>query len=284
MPPPPERHPSIIPPADRGNKRYTVLRRIIKDLKKYFFFSIVSAKSQLKTEVANSYLNWVWWILEPFCFMLIYVFVYGYIFQAREANFPVFIFLGITLWDFFNRTVQISVRLVRNNKGIVSKIYMPKYILLLTKIWVNGFKMLVSLGIVAVMIGYYHIPLTWNVLYLLPILGTLMLLAFGTGTLLMHFGVYLDDLTNLVNISTRLLFYVTGIFYSVSTRVPAPHGEILSKANPIAFLLESARNVLLYGEAPEIKLLLAWFAAGCLLSYVGIQVIYKNENNYVKAL
>ncbi len=256
----------------------------MKDLKKYFAFSVVSAKSQLKNEVANSYLNGIWWVLEPLCFMLIYTLIFGYVFKAREEHFPIFIFIGISMWDFFNRTIQISSRLVRNNKGIVSKIYMPKYVLLMTKIWVNGFKMLISLGIVAVMMCFARITITWNVLLLIPILLALTLLTFGFGTLLMHFGVYLDDLSNVVAIGTRVLFYLTGVFYSVSTRVPAPYGAILSKLNPIAFLLEAARDVLLYQSTPDLALLLAWLAGGIAVSYVGIRVIYKNENNYVKAM
>ena len=49
-----------------------MLNRAFHDLKKYFRYSVVSAKSKLRAEVANSYLNWLWWILDPLCFMLIY--------------------------------------------------------------------------------------------------------------------------------------------------------------------------------------------------------------------
>lgn len=260
------------------------MQRLVKDLKKYLRFSFVSAKSQLKAEVANSYLNWVWWILEPMCFMLIYAFIFGVVFQAKEANFPAFIFIGITIWDFFNRTVTVSVKLVRNNKGIVSKVYLPKYVLLLTKIWVNGFKMLISFGIIAGMLIYYKISLTWNVLYVLPSVLILMLLSFGIGTILMHFGVFLDDLSNVISIALKILFYLTGIFYKVSSRVPAPYGEKLAKWNPVAFLLESIREALLYGQAPDTGWLLFWFVVSILITYCGIRTIYRNENSYVKAL
>lgn len=247
-------------------------------------FSFVSAKSQLKSEVANSYLNWLWWILEPICFMLIYAFIFGVVFNAGEEKFSVFIFVGITVWDFFNRTATVSVKLVRNNKGIVSKVYLPKYVLLLTKVWVNGFKMLISFGIIAGMMIFYRISLTWNVLFIVPIILTLMILSFGIGTILMHFGVFLDDLSNLVSIGLRVLFYLTGIFYNVSSRVPAPYGELLEKVNPVAFLLESTRRVLIYGQAPDLKWLAFWFVISMLITYCGIQTIYKNENSYVKVL
>ncbi len=260
------------------------MQRIIKDLKKYFNFTLMSAKSQLKSEVSNSYLNWIWWILEPLCFMLVYAWIFGVVFQAEEANFPVFIFIGLTVWDFFNRTIKVSVKLVRNNKAIVSKVYIPKYVLLLTKVWVNSFKMVISLGIVVGMILFYRVEITWNVLFIFPILMILMIISFGIGTFLMHFGVFLDDLSNVVSIGLKIMFYMTGIFYNVSARVPAPYGEILLKINPIAFLLESTRKVLLYGQTPEIGWLCFWAAVGCMILYGGIQTIYINENNYVKAL
>ena len=53
------------------------MSRFFRDLRKYWNYTFYSAKSQLKTEVANSYLNWAWWVIEPFCFMLIYAFIFG---------------------------------------------------------------------------------------------------------------------------------------------------------------------------------------------------------------
>ena len=95
------------------------MKRFWKDLKSHYRYAIYSAKSELKSEVANSYLNWIWWVLEPFCFMLIYAFIFGVVFNASEQYFPVFIFLGITAWDFFNRCLTQSVKLLKNNKSIL---------------------------------------------------------------------------------------------------------------------------------------------------------------------
>ena len=232
-----------------------LLKRFQKDIKKYFGFSIVSAKAQLKSEVANSYLNWLWWVLDPICFMLIYTFIFGYVFKAKEPYFPVFIFIGLSMWDFFNRMINQSVRIVKTNKPIVSKVYLPKYILVLTKIWVNSFKMMISFGIVILMMIFYRVPLS-----------------------------FVEDLSNVVMIALRMLFYLTGIFYNVGTRIPAPYGEFLLKYNPMAFFLECMRNALLYGKIPHRKLMLAWFLVSIVLTVLGIRKIYKNENSYVKVI
>lgn len=259
-------------------------KRFLNDIKKYFRYSILSAHSQLKSEVANSYLNWLWWILNPFCFMLIYTFIFGYVFSAREPYFPVFIFIGLSMWDFFNRMMTCSVKIVKDNKAIVSKVYLPKYVLVLTKIWVNGFKMTISFGLVLLMMAVYRVPLTWNVLYFVPVLVLLVIFTFGCSTFLLHYGVFVEDLSNVVTIVLRMMFYMTGIFYNVATRVPAPYGEFLTKFNPVAFYLESMRNVLLYGKTPHRKLMAVWLLVSVLISIAGVRKIYKNENSYVKVI
>lgn len=260
------------------------LKRFQKDMKKYWKYTIYSAKASLKSEIANSYLNWLWWILDPLCFMLIYTFMFGVVFKASEKYFPVFIFTGITMWDFFNKNVIQSVKIVKTNKSIVSKVYLPKYMLLITKMMVNGFKMLISIGLIIIMAVIWHVPFYTSVLYAIPILITLVLITFGIGCYMLHYGVFVEDLSNVMTIVLRLVFYLTGIFYDPMKRIPAPYGGIVCKANPIAFLLSSMRNCVLYGQIPHRKLLILWFLIGLALSILGIRKIYKNENSYVKVI
>lgn len=260
-----------------------MFKRFVNDVKKYFRFSVVSAKAQLKSEVAGSYLNWVWWILDPLCFMLIYTFIFGYVFKSDEQFFPIYIFIGLSVWNFFNKTVQSSVKIIKSNKSVVSKVYFPKYILLMTKMWVNGFKMMISFGIVVLMMIIFRVPITFNVLFFIPIILTLGIFTFGVSCFLMHFGVYVSDLTNVVAIVTRLLFYVTGIFYNLEKRIPEV-GALLNRYNPVAFLMSSMRHCLIYSETPDCIFLLIWFVLSVLLAVLGVRKIYKEENSYVKAI
>ena len=260
------------------------MKRFFNDLKKYGKYAWFSAKSELKSEVANSYLNWLWWVLDPFCFMLIYTFIFGYVFKASEQYFPIFIFIGLSMWDFFNRCVTNSIKIVKNNKAIVSKVYLPKYILIIVKMYVNAFKMLISFGIVVGMMLLWRVHVTWHIIYVIPILIVFFIFTFGCTTILLHFGVFVEDLSNVVHIGLRLLFYITGIFYRVSTRIPKPYGKLLEKYNPVAFLISSMRNALLYGKAISWKWLVAWCIAVIILSIIGVRTIYKNENSYVKVI
>ena len=120
------------------------MKRFIENIKKYYKYAIRSAKAELKSEVADSYLNWLWWIIEPLCFMLIYTFVFGFVFKSNEKYFAVFVFVGLTAWEFFNRMLTGSVKLIIQNRNLVTKVYIPKYILLLSKSFTYLFKLFIS--------------------------------------------------------------------------------------------------------------------------------------------
>ena len=255
-----------------------MFKRFFSDLKKYFPFSLVSAKSQLKAEVANSYLNWIWWILDPLCFMLIYTFIFGYVFGSKEQYFPIYIFIGLTMWDYFNRTLLHSIKIVKAHKSVVSKVYFPKFILILIKILINGFKMMVSFGIVVIMMLIWGVPVSWNLLFFPVILLVLLLFSFGCACFLLHFGVYVEDLTNVVSIILRFVFYITGIFYNVETKIPV-YGAFLNRLNPIAFLITSMRQCLIYQRTPNCLLLLIWFVVSLIIVALGVRKIYKEENS-----
>ena len=67
------------------------MKKFFKDVKRYFNYMIYSAGAELRSEVANSYLGCLWWLLNPLFFMLIYAFISIVVFKSREAYFPIFV-------------------------------------------------------------------------------------------------------------------------------------------------------------------------------------------------
>lgn len=260
------------------------MKRFFKNVKKYWNYSLCAAKAELKAEVANSYLNWLWWILDPLSFMVIYTFMVQIVFNASEPYFPVFIFVGLTCWNYFNTSVSGSVKLVSNNKAIVTKVYVPKYILLLVKTFKYMFKMMISWALVIVLMLIFKVPFEWTMLYWFLIMPVLCVITFGISTILLHFGIFVEDLFNVTNIILKLLFYLSGVFYSIGTRISGVASTLLLKLNPIAFIMDQSRNVLLYGKTPDFGWLAIWFVVGCLLSWVGVTIIHKYENSYAKVI
>ena len=261
------------------------MKRFFKDLKKYKNYIFYATWAELKSEVIGSYLGWLWLVLEPLCFMLIYTFLAGVIFKTKVDYFPVFVFIGLTMWNFFNKMMTMSVKLVQTNKETVTKVYLPKFILLIEKMGVNGFKMLVSFGLVAIFMAIYHVPLTWKILWVIPLIIALVVFTFGVCTLTMHIGVFVEDLSNITTIVLRMLFYFTGVFYDLSTRVHnLVYRTILLDLNTLANMIHNTRCVLIGSGTPIGLWTLFWFLVGVLLSILGVKTIYKYENTYVKVM
>ena len=260
------------------------MRKFINNIKKYYKYAIYAAKSELKSEVADSYLNWLWWVVEPFCFMLIYTFIFGVVFKNNTPYFASFVFIGLTAWDFFNRMISGSVKLIINNRDLVTKVYVPKYILLLSKSFTYLFKMGISLLITFGLMIYQGVPFSWHVLLIIPIFIVLYLFTFGVGMILMHFGVTLNDLGNLTNIALKMVFYLSGIFYNIHERLHGTIKFLLLRANPIAFCMNELRKVMLQSTLPSIGGLAFWLVIGILLCVLGVHLIHKNENSYAKVI
>ena len=264
-----------------------MLKKFIKDTKKYFVYTVYAAKARLKAEVEGSYLNWIWWILEPICYMLIYALVFGFIFGATEQYYIAFVFIGVTFWQFFNKNIKKSVKLIRSNKAIVTKIYVPKFVLILTQMFVEGFKMLISFGIVIVLMIIFQVPISFNIFWIIAVLIVLWVFTFGLMCILTHFGVFVEDLEKIVTIVLRLVFYISGVMYDIADRLGKAHeviASILNDVNPMAFLMTAARKCLLYSSSPDLLLLLGWLVVSVILCLIGIHLIYKNENGYVKVI
>lgn len=259
------------------------MKQFISDLRKYWYFAIYSAKTDLKAEVANSYLNWIWWVLEPFLNMLVYTFVFKNLFPS-DKSFPVFIYSGLMFWNFFNRTISYSVKLVRSNKDIVTKVYVPKFILLIGNMFLNAFKMLVGLTILIPLIIIYKVEITWTALMIIPLFILLFVFSFGCGSILMHFGVFVDDLAYAVGILLNMLMFLSGVFYDLTTGLPEGYGKILGTFNPVACIIDALHQVLLNGTMPNMVTLGAWTVISIVMSIIGIRVVYKYENSYVKVI
>lgn len=260
------------------------MSKFFNNLIKYRKYAIRSAKAELKSEITDSYLNWLWWIIEPLCFMLIYTFVFGYIFVSKEQYFAVFVFIGITVWDFFNRMMLGSVKLIVNNRDLVTKVYIPKYILLFSKSLTYLFKLFLSFGIVIVLMLFLNVPFYGQIFYFFLILPILYIISFGLGCILMHFGVYIQDLVNLTNIGLRFVYMLSGVFYNINSRLKGATKYLLLRANPIAFVMSEFRKTMIYGKNPSFEGLIVWLIIGIILCIIGVRMIHKNENSYAKVI
>ncbi len=265
----------------------TVMKRFINDVKKFGNYTLFAAKSGMKAEVAGSFLSWMWWILDPLLYMLVYSFVAVYVFGSREPYFPVFVFIGLNTWTFFSKTVKSGVKLVQDKKSVVTKVYIPKFIFILEKETIFGIKMFVSCALTVIFMIFYRVPVTWKALWIIPLWLLLFMITFAFTTLITHFGVFVEDLMNVLTVALQLGFYLSGIFYSIETRILPKNaivGNLLIHCNPIALIMTDMRNVLLYNKEPHYISLLIWTVVSVVVAAFGVRTIYKHENTYVKII
>lgn len=258
--------------------------RFFRDIRHYWQYMVFSARADLKAEVADSYLNRLWWLLEPFFNMLVYVIVFGQVMGNSVENYATFVFSALLMWNFFNKIVGYSVKLVRSNKDIVTKVYIPKFIILMSNMILNFLKLLFSMLVLVVMLIVFRVHIGVNIFWFFPAYIVMMLLAFGAGMIFLHFGVYVDDLSYAVGILLNMLMFLSGIFYDVMATLPEPLNGIMICLNPVAMFVDTMRQALLNNTAANLPILGMWFLIGVIMCYVGVHIVYKNENSYVKVV
>ncbi|MCB2141300.1 ABC transporter permease [bacterium] len=258
--------------------------RFIKDIKKYSEYIWFAARSDLRREVAGSYLSWIWWILDPILFMLVYTFVVQFVFGGSREDFPVFVFIGLNCWNFFNAAINTSVSVIRSFRAIISRVYVPKYIFILVKMLRNLIKMGISFALVLIMMGIFKIQFSFNILYVFPITIVLFVVTFALSLIVAHIGAFITDFSNIVNVILRVLFYLSGVLYSVGDRIPEPYRSIMFLVNPPSVLIEQYRNVLMYQTPPNFFYLTYWLVVSLIITYIGLSIMYKYENTYVKVV
>ncbi len=260
------------------------IKRFMKDIKKYGPFMVYAANADLKAEVANSYLNRLWWLLEPFFNMLVYVIVFGKVMGSSVENYATFVFSGLLMWNFFHKTINYSVKCVRSNRDIVTKVYVPKHVLLISNMILNFFKLLFSLIVLIPMLLIFHVRIGWCVFWLLPAYGVMILVSFGLGMFFLHYGVYIDDLGYAVGILLQMMMFLSGVFYDVITGLSVPLNVMMLVLNPVSMFVDTMRNALLGNVMANVPLIGIWTVLSLLLGYMGVHVVYKSENGYVKVV
>ena len=255
----------------------------INDLKRYHKYATYSAASELKSQVAGSYLGWLWWVLDPLLFMLVYTFVASYVFQYSVDNFPLFVFLGITVWNFFGATVESCVGIINSYSAVTKKAYIPKFILVLMRQFENMIKMFISLAICIVTIIVLDIDITLNIIMFIPILIVYFVLIFGVSTIAAWLGVFVSDLSHVISIMMRFLFYLSGVFYAVD-RFSEGLLSVYNMICPTGFIITQFRNVMMYGKGVDYTMLLYWLAIGLILSLIGVKLLYRGEKDFMKVV
>ncbi|MFH1726903.1 MAG: ABC transporter permease [Pseudomonadota bacterium] len=255
---------------------------MLKTIFKYRVFIKHSTFAKLKIKNKGAIFGWLWWMLDPLIFMLIYYLLVVVIFKKGSNDYLLFVFLSLLPWRWFSTSLLESGRSIRAQAGLIKKVYLPKVIFPIIPILSNTLSFFFGLLILAILLALYKIQIGFNIIFFPYILIVQLLFGLGIGTILAHFNVYAKDTSNLLTHILRFWFFLSPGLYSINE---VPSSILwLFKLNPFTILFTAYRNTILYNKMPDLFSLsiLLCFSIG--LMVIGFNLISKYEHNYAKIL
>jgi ABC-type polysaccharide/polyol phosphate export permease len=247
-----------------------------KDLIRYLTFF------DLKSNVARTYMGFLWWIIDPLLYMMIYYLLVVVILNRGGDDYPVILFTGLIPLKFTTACLVDATSSIVGRSNIIKQIYVPKIVFILVRLCVNSIKFLLGSVVLVLFLFFYGIDFNWTCL-IYPVIGivhTFVLLPFMI--LFAHVGVYLRDIKNLMQYVARVLLYVSPVLYTISD---VPKKLItLFYINPFTTIIESYRNILLTQSQPLWLLLACLIVISFILLYISLKVMFKYENDYAKVI
>ncbi len=221
------------------------------------FRGLVRAISErdLRARYTGSLLGPVWLILQPLAMILVYTLVFSQVMQARlpgqtvsKFAYSQFICAGLISWGLFTEIFSRTKNVFLEHANLIKKVQFPKLVLLVPIVLVALFNFAVlSLLFVMFLILIDAWP-GWSVLWALPSLGVLILLAMAGGLLTAVLNVFARDVGQIVDIGLQLMFWATPIVYPVT--ILSDWMKDLIYWNPVVGPITNLQQIFLTGTAP----------------------------------
>jgi len=226
----------------------------------------------LYTEASQTYLSFIWWIVEPILYMLTFYFVFGFIFQRGDGDYIPFVLCGLTAWKWFGASVDSGANAIRSNASLMGQVHVPKILFPSISILQNSAKFIFVLVILILVIQFIEPGISLTYLALPVVLFTQLSLISACAFLLSAFVPFIPDLSYLVRNGLQLMFFASGIFYSVS-EMPESYQHIFY-LNPMVTIIDSYRDIFMFQRWPDFPTLgfiLGLSLVGVLLAYIFIK-------------
>ena len=238
----------------------------------------------------GSYLGILWSFVNPLIMLAVYTFVFSVVFNMRmgidggesRAQFALVLFVGIIVHAFFAEIIVSAPALILNNVNYVKKVVFPLEILPLVSSGAALFHMAISACVLlfAVFILNGAIPLT-AVLAPVVIMPFIVLMT-GISWFLASVGVYLRDANQVMGIVASVALFLAPIFYPLSSVPEAFQGLIM--LNPLTFIIEETRAVLILGQAPDWEGFAVYSAIALAVCCLGFAWFQKTRTGFADVI
>lgn len=233
----------------------------------------------VKIKYRSSILGVLWTLLNPLLMMIVLSVVFSNLFKFDIENFPLYLLSGQVLFNFFNEATTNAMSAIVGNAALIKKVYVPKYIFVLSRICSSFINLLASFTALIIVMIATRSELHWTVLLSFIPIGLLVLLSLGIGLLLSAVTVKFRDVMHLYSVLMTVLLYLTPVIYPIS--ILPEWLKSLVMWNPLTNIIMMFRGLVLYNTMFEWKSLGITFVETAVFLAVGIFVFYKNQDEFI---
>jgi lipopolysaccharide transport system permease protein len=248
-----------------------------------------------KREVIGRYkgsaIGLAWSFFNPVLMLIVYTFVFSEIFKSRwggiggdesKTQFAVLLFVGMIVLNLFSEVVNRAPLLILSNVNYVKKVVFPLEILPVIAMGSALFHSLISLCVLLAAFALFNSYLPWTVIFTPLAFLPLIILTTGLAWMLAAMGVYLRDVGQTIGIITTVLMFLSPVFYPV-TAVPERFRAYIM-ANPLTFIIEQTREVLIWGHLPNWAGLGIYTLAATIIAWAGYALFQKTRKGFADVL
>lgn len=212
----------------------------------------IQARASLKAEASKMYLSYFWWVLEPILFVSVFHLVFSFLLNRGTDQFVFFLMCGQIPYLWFSKSVITASGSILQNRGLIASIRIPKVIFPYTAIQQVLYKqwvVLLMLFLIAIYFGSYP-DAKW--FWLVPLILTTYLMLVACSLIASLLVTFIQDFRILINMAMMLLMFSSGIFWDINDINNEFWREVILIANPLAFLIDSYRLVLIHDTTVDV--------------------------------
>ena len=247
-----------------------------------------------KREVVGRYkgsiLGLAWAFFNPVFMLTVYTFVFSVVFKARwgvggeesKTDFAVVLFVGMIVHSMFSEVLNSAPGLIISNVNYVKKVVFPLEILPFISMSAALFHSLISLGVLLIAFVIFYGYLHWTAVLAPLVVMPLVILTLGLAWMLASLGVFLRDVGQTIGIITTVMMFLAPVFYPI-TALPEEMRPLIM-ANPLTFIIEQAREVLIWGYLPNWNGLGVYTLTATAIAWLGYAWFQKTRKGFADVL
>lgn len=249
-----------------------------KELYEYREMIISLVRRDLRGRYKGSVLGFLWTFINPLLQLIVYTIVFSIIMNTSYEQYYLFLFVALVPWMFFSSSVTDGAASILKEKDMVKKIYFPREVLPISTVTSGFVNMILTFIVVFVVVIISGRGLNPLALLCLPVVMIVeYILCLGIALIVSSLTVYLRDLQYILGIFVMALQYLTPVMYGVDMVERSSAGKwlvMMFNLNPMTPIIKIYRQIIYYGEVPELGSLLIAVAVGVVFIVVG-EILFK---------